>query len=72
MPIYFYSFAMAGNVWDEFGGADPFDLKRSAGVGLKMLLNPIGIIGFSYGFGFDPINRTGNIPGWKFLFEIGQ
>jgi outer membrane protein insertion porin family len=72
MPIYFYSFAMAGNVWDEFGGADPFDLKRSAGVGLKMLLNPIGIIGFSYGYGFDPITRNGNVPGWKFLFEIGQ
>jgi outer membrane protein insertion porin family len=72
MPIYFYSFAMAGNVWDGFGGADLFDLKRSAGVGLKMLLNPIGIIGFSYGFGFDPITQFGNVPGWKFLFEIGQ
>lgn len=72
MPIYFYGFAMAGNVWDEFVGADPFDLKRSAGMGLKMLLNPIGIIGFSYGYGFDPITRYGNVPGWKFLFEIGQ
>ncbi len=72
MPIYFYSFAMAGNVWDGFGGADLFDLKRSAGVGLKMLLNPIGIIGFSYGYGFDPITQFGNVPGWKFLFEIGQ
>lgn len=72
MPIYFYGFAMAGNVWDGFGGADLFDLKRSAGVGLKMLLNPIGIIGFSYGYGFDPITQFGNVPGWKFLFEIGQ
>jgi outer membrane protein insertion porin family len=72
MPIYFYGFAMVGNVWDGFGGADLFDLKRSAGVGLKMLLNPIGIIGFSYGYGFDPITQFGNVPGWKFLFEIGQ
>lgn len=72
MPIYFYGFAMAGNVWDGFGGADLFDLKRSAGVGLKMLLNPIGIIGFSYGYGFDPTTQFGNVPGWKFLFEIGQ
>lgn len=72
MPIYFYGFAMAGNVWDGFGGADLFDLKRSAGMGLKMLLNPIGIIGFSYGYGFDPITQFGNVPGWKFLFEIGQ
>ncbi|MCB9220572.1 MAG: outer membrane protein assembly factor BamA [Candidatus Kapaibacterium sp.] len=72
MPIYFYGFAMAGNVWDNFGGADLFDLKRSAGMGLKMLLNPIGIIGFSYGYGFDPITQFGNVPGWKFLFEIGQ
>ncbi len=72
MPIYFYGFAMAGNVWDGFGGADLFDLKRSAGMGLKMLLNPIGIIGFSYGYGFDPITQFGSVPGWKFLFEIGQ
>jgi outer membrane protein insertion porin family len=72
MPIYFYTFAMAGNVWDNFLGADPFDLKRSAGAGLKMLLNPIGIIGFSYGYGFDPITKYGSVPGWKFLFEIGQ
>ncbi len=72
MPIYFYGFAMAGNVWDGFGGADLFDLKRSAGMGLKMLLNPIGIIGFSYGYGFDPITQFGTVPGWKFLFEIGQ
>jgi outer membrane protein insertion porin family len=72
MPIYFYGFAMAGNVWDGFGGADLFDLKRSAGMGLKMLLNPIGIIGFSYGYGFDPVTQFGNVPGWKFLFEIGQ
>lgn len=72
MPIYFYAFAMAGNVWGGFGGADLFDLKRSAGMGLKMLLNPIGIIGFSYGYGFDPTTKFGNVPGWKFLFEIGQ
>ncbi len=63
---------MAGNVWDGFGGADLFDLKRSAGMGLKMLLNPIGIIGFSYGYGFDPITQFGTVPGWRFLFEIGQ
>ncbi len=71
MPIYLYGFAEAGNVWTNMKDADPFQLKRSAGIGLKMLLNPIGIIGFSYGFGFDPI--LGNEKsGWQFLFDLGQ
>jgi outer membrane protein insertion porin family len=72
MPIYFYGFAEAGNVWSKLQRTDPFDLKRSAGVGVQMLLNPIGIVGFSYGYGFDPIPGTTEPSGWKFLFHLGQ
>ncbi len=72
MPIYFYGFAEAGNVWFSLKKTDPFDLKRSAGVGIQMLINPIGIFGFSYGYGFDPITGGTAPSGWKFLFHLGQ
>ncbi|MFN3305615.1 MAG: outer membrane protein assembly factor BamA [Candidatus Kapaibacteriota bacterium] len=72
MPIYFYGFAEAGNVWSELRRTDPFTLKRSAGVGVQIFLQAIGIIGFSYGYGFDKTDDTGQISGWKFLFHIGQ
>jgi outer membrane protein insertion porin family len=73
MPIYVYGFAEAGNVWDSFSDLDAFDLRRSAGMGLQLFLNPIGILGFSYGYGFDPTNIDPTQPsGWTFLFNIGQ
>jgi outer membrane protein insertion porin family len=72
MPIYVYGFAEAGNVWSTLKVTDPFNLKRSAGVGLMLNIAPIGIIGFSYGYGFDPPGTTGEKSGWKFLFNLGQ
>lgn len=73
MPIFFYGFAEAGNVWDDITKSDPFNLNRSAGVGLQMFLNPIGIIGVSYGYGFDPTRFSNGEPGgWKFLLHLGN
>ena len=72
MPIYVYAFAEAGNVWSSLRETDPFNLKRSAGLGIQLMINPIGVIGFSYGYGFDKQDDTGEISGWKFLFNLGQ
>ncbi|MGA2298710.1 MAG: outer membrane protein assembly factor BamA [FCB group bacterium] len=72
MPVYVYAFAEAGNVWQSLKGADPFDLKRSAGLGVMLSINPIGVVGFSYGYGFDPVTPGGTRVGWKFLFHLGQ
>lgn len=72
MPIFVYAFGEAGNVWQKLSEADPFNLKRSAGIGLQLLLNPIGIVGFSYGYGFDPTRFSSNPSGWQFLFNLGQ
>jgi len=72
MPIYVGVFAEAGNVWNNFRTTDPFNLKRSAGVSLQLFINPIGLIGFSYGYGFDKADDTGDISGWKFLFHLGN
>ncbi len=72
MPIFLYGFAEAGNVWENIKNTDPFQLKRSAGIGIQMLLNPIGIIGFSYGYGFDALGTAKEPTGWQFLFHLGQ
>ncbi len=72
MPVYLYAFAEAGNVWTDLNRSDIFDLKRAAGVGVQMMINPIGIIGFSYGYGFDTYGTGDEISGWKFLFHLGQ
>jgi outer membrane protein insertion porin family len=72
MPIYLLAFAEAGNIWDGLNHADPFDLKRSAGLGVRLLLNPIGLLGFDYGYGFDPIGAVGDKSGWRFHFQFGR
>lgn len=71
MPIYFYGFAEAGNVWQDIESCDPFKLQRSAGIGVQMMIQALGNIGFSYGYGFDPIITGEGDAGWKFLFHLG-
>ncbi len=71
MPIYVFGFAEAGNVWTKLSTTDPFDLKRSAGIGIQMLVQPIGILGFSYGYGFDTPTGSSEVSGWRFLFHLG-
>ncbi len=72
MPIYASAFAEAGNAWSNFKNADIFTLKRSAGLGLRILLNPIGLIGFDYGYGFDPAPGDTKPSGWHFHFQFGR
>ncbi|MGA1435549.1 MAG: BamA/OMP85 family outer membrane protein, partial [Candidatus Kapaibacteriota bacterium] len=72
MPIYLLAFAEAGNVWENLRSADPFDLKRSAGLGVRVLLNPIGLLGFDYGYGFDSQVPGGKRSGWQFHFQFGR
>lgn len=58
--IYVHSFLQAGNVWDEFSDFNPFELKRSAGAGLRVFLPMFGLLGFDYGFGIDKILNGNN------------
>lgn len=71
-PIYLLSFAEAGNVWANLRSADPFALKRSAGFGVRLLLQPIGLLGFDLGYGFDPVGDVGARNGWQFHFQFGR
>ena len=52
--------------------ADLFDLKKSAGIGARILINPIGLIGFDYGYGFDRFSVDGQDPKWEFHFQFGR
>lgn len=72
IPIYILGFAEAGNVWGSLSQFDPFELKRSAGAGVRIMLNPIGLIGFDYGFGFDNVLDRGAANGWEFHFQFGR
>jgi outer membrane protein insertion porin family len=72
IPIYLLAFAEGGNVWDGVKNTELFDLKRSAGVGARLLINPIGLLGFDYGYGFDDPNKSGSPSGWHFHFQFGR
>ena len=72
IPIYLLAFAEAGNVYVDIKHTDLFDLKRSVGVGARILLNPIGLIGFDYGYGFDRKSVDGQNPQWMFHFQFGK
>ncbi len=51
--IYVLAFAQGGNAWRSFRDFNPFDLKRSAGIGVRVFLPMFGTLGFDYGIGFD-------------------
>ena len=69
--IYGLAFLEAGNAWGTLKDFHPFDLKRSAGVGVRIFLPMVGMMGIDWGYGFDtPLG--GNKGGSQFHFIIGQ
>ena len=73
MPLYVLAFAEAGNVWKNERSLDLFDLRRSAGLGARLLIQGVGLIGFDYGYGFDDVlPKDGQPDGWHFHFQFGR
>ncbi len=72
--IYGLVFAEAGNAWTDMSNYNPFDLKRSAGVGVRIFLPMIGLMGIDWAYGFDEANygSGGKRSGSNFHFIIGQ
>ena len=77
--IYVQSFLEAGNAWNNFNDFNPFQLKRSAGAGLRIFMPAFGLLGIDFGYGFDPDSRQDLLPagqrqisGWQTHFIIGQ
>lgn len=70
--VFALAFAEAGNCWSEFQDYTPFDLKRSAGVGLRIFLPIFGMLGIDWGYGFDKVSGYNNAGGSQFHFVMGQ
>ncbi len=73
-PTIFGLFFMeAGNVWEDFNQTNIMDLKRSVGLGFRLFMPMIGIIGVDFGYGFDHIDEFGRKKGqWKVHFQFGR
>ena len=54
--IFLLSFMEAGNSWNDYKKYNPFQVKRSAGVGVRIFLPMFGLLGLDYGFSFDPLD----------------
>lgn len=71
--IYALLFLEAGNSWSDIREFNPFSVKRSAGVGIRVLLPIVGMLGIDWGYGFDPVPVEGLTKGGSnFHFVIGQ
>ncbi|MDR0977129.1 MAG: outer membrane protein assembly factor BamA [Prevotellaceae bacterium] len=70
--IYALSFLEAGNAWENVGSFNPFDLKRSAGVGVRIFLPMIGMMGIDWAYGFDKVRGSRQYGGSQFHFILGQ
>ncbi|WP_116790608.1 BamA/OMP85 family outer membrane protein [Flavobacterium psychrotrophum] len=70
--IFLLTFAEAGNSWATFKEYQPFDIKRSAGFGLRVFMPAFGLLGIDFGYGFDPLSPGGKPNGWEPHFIIGQ
>jgi len=70
--IYVLGFAEAGNNWADFGDYNPFDLRKSVGVGLRFILPGLGDIGLDWGNGLDPVPGALEPSGSQFHITIGK
>ena len=71
--IYALTFLEAGNGYDTFRSFDPFNSKRSSGVGVRIFMPAFGLLGIDFGYGFDNVNPNSIEPnGWETHFVIGQ
>ena len=68
--IYGLTFLEAGNAWTDTRDFNPFDMKRSAGVGVRIFLPMVGLMGIDWAYGFDKVYGTKG--GSNFHFILGQ
>jgi len=75
--IYTLGFLEAGNSYDNFSSYNPFELKRSDGVGIRIFMPAFGLLGIDFAHGYDALpiyNNSPNAPksGWQTHFIIGR
>ncbi len=71
--IFVLGFLEGGNTWDNYSEFNPFQIRRSAGLGARIFMPAFGLIGIDWGYAFDPIPGAPNKGGVQnFQFTIGQ
>ena len=70
--IYTLGFVEGGNAWNSIKKFNPFDMKRSAGVGVRIILPMVGLLGIDWAYGFDSVMGTKSVAGSQFHFILGQ
>ena len=70
--IYALAFAEGGNAWNSVKKFNPFDMKRSAGVGVRIFLPMVGLLGIDWAYGFDSVFGSRKAAGSQFHFILGQ
>ncbi|MCF8294704.1 MAG: outer membrane protein assembly factor BamA [Bacteroidales bacterium] len=70
--FYALAFLEGGNCWYDFRDFNPFEIKRSAGVGMRIFLPMFGMLGVDWGYGFDDLPESPGSNGSQFHFVIGQ
>jgi outer membrane protein insertion porin family len=70
--IFLLAFAEGGNVWDKFSQYNPYNIRRSTGIGARIFLPIFGLLGLDYGYGFDPIPGIPSANKGQFSFSISQ
>ena len=68
--IYLHTFLQGGNAWGSFSDFNPFQVKRSAGFGMRVFLPMFGLLGFDYGWGLDKVVQEGGSRG-QFSIVLG-
>ncbi len=62
----------AGNSWLDKRKYTPFNLYKSAGLGIRIYLPMFGLLGFDWGYGFDPVPGQKDAAGSRFHISINQ
>ncbi|MEB0249855.1 outer membrane protein assembly factor BamA, partial [Mucilaginibacter sp. 5B2] len=70
--IFLLAFAEGGNVWNGFSQFNPFNIRKSVGVGARIFLPIFGLLGLDYGYGFDKIPNQPDANKGHFHFTISQ
>ncbi len=70
--IYTLGFLEAGNSYSNFSEFNPFKLKRSAGLGIRIFMPAFGLLGIDFAHGFDPLDGQIEKSGWQTHFIIGR
>lgn len=70
--IYALAFVEGGNAWYNIKDFNPLNMKRSAGVGVRIMLPMVGLLGVDWAYGFQKYSGSTKIGGSQFHFIIGQ